>query len=292
MKKVVSLFTLFTALFFVGCAPVPPQNEQNTREEKLQIMTTFFPLYVFTKNVAGDVADTDVLLPPGVGPHEYQAKPGDIKRFGKADILVINGVQMEEFLDDMIKSAGKTDLQIVDTSKSISLIDYDPHIWLSPKNAIKQTEAIRDALMKADAKNAPAYQKNADAFIARLQNLDQEITQKVMTFKTKDFIAFHPAFTYFSRDYGLNTVAVIEESPGKEPTPQYLAHLIDLIRSKRVRAVFSEPQFSPKIVELIAEETGITVHELDPMETGEFRFDAYEIIMKKNLQALEAAFNS
>lgn len=161
----------------------------------------------------------------------------------------------------------------------------DPHIWVSPKNAIHMVEAIRDALMDADAPNAPRYHANAADEIADLTALDQEIEESVAGFSEQRFIAFHSAFQYFARDYGLEQVGVIELTPGESPTPGTLAEIRSLVETYNLRGLFTEPQFSPTLVEQLASDLGVEVAVLDPLETGGEN-ETYVEGMRRNLAAL------
>jgi zinc/manganese transport system substrate-binding protein len=236
-------------------------------DTKLKVLTTIAPLYCFTKNIAGDLADVENLLPSGVGPHEYSASPADVKKISEAQVLIKNGVNLELWLDKLIASAGRKELVVVDTSAGVETINNNPHIWLSPKNAIIQAKNIQGALAKADPKNSKKYMENTEKYIKRLDTLDQEIRAEVQTWKHKEFVAFHSAFSYLERDYGLRQVAVIQESPEKEPTPKHIANVINTIEAKGIKVIFSEPQASHKIVKSIAEDLNLQVYSLDTMET-------------------------
>jgi ABC-type Zn uptake system ZnuABC Zn-binding protein ZnuA len=126
------------------------------KSEKLRILTTIAPLYSFTKNIAGDLADVDNLLPSGAGPHECSFSPADIVKVSRSDVLIKNGVDLESWLDKLMISAqtGKKEIVIADTSSGVEIIDNDPHIWLSPVNAVIQVKNIRDCLVKADPGNS------------------------------------------------------------------------------------------------------------------------------------------
>jgi zinc transport system substrate-binding protein len=278
---------------------------------RMVILTSFAPVHCFTSNVAGDVADVTVLVPPNAGPHDYSFSPGDIQKIAKADVLVINGAGLENWLQRGIRSAGRKDLLVVDTSAGVRLItgldvrplagvhsepDPDaggtnPHIWLSPINAIKQVENIRDALVSRDPAHAGSYRANADTYIRRLQSLDTEIRAATRSFPNRNLITFHDTFPYFARDYGFNVVATFEEFPGKEPSPKAIEQLRKTIDAGNVSALFSEPQYSPKAMEIIGKEFRVPVVQLDPMETGDGSKDFYERVTRKNMDALVGAFH-
>lgn len=277
----------------------------------MMILTSFAPVHCFASNVAGDVADVSVLVPPNAGPHDYSFSPADIQKIAKADVLVINGAGLEKWLQRGIGSAARKDLLVVDTSVGIHLItgldvrplagvhsepDPDaggtnPHIWLSPINAIKQVENIRDALVSRDPANAETYRANAAAYIGHLQSLDTAIRAATRSFPNRNLITFHDTFPYFARDYDFNVVATFEEFPGKEPSPRAIEELRKTIAAGNVCALFSEPQYSPKAMQIVGNEFKVPVAQLDPMETGDGSRDFYERVTRKNMDALVEAFH-
>jgi len=314
MRKVRLTYAVFFAALLIAvvaltsCGRSAESNKSGTgnASDELRVVTTFAPLYSFAVNVAGDEAAVENLVPIGASVHTFQAKPSDIKKIAKADVLVVNGAGLEAFLDDIIEAAANPGLIVVDTSESVELLEAeehdghagetdadhegDPHIWLSPKNAVKQVEAIRDALAKADPKNSATYKENADEYITRLEALSTEIAGKLEKAEKKKYIVFHNAYTYFEQEYGLKSTATIEEFPGKEPSPKYVKELIDLIREEQVSIIFTEPQFSPKLVNTLKQELDIYVAELDPIG-GELSKEGYEKTLRKNLEEMLKAFN-
>jgi zinc transport system substrate-binding protein len=158
----------------------------------------------------------------------------------------------------------------VDTSQGVPLIDAgahgaNPHIWLDPQQALLQAKHIRCALVRTDPQHAAVYRANATRFLAELWRLDREIATEVDGWRQRRFIAFHPAWVYFARRYGLEQAAVIERSPGREPSPKELTAIVETARRIGARAIFAEPQFSPKAAEAIARESGARVLVLDPL---------------------------
>jgi len=278
---------------------------------RLAVLTSFAPIHSLALNVAGEVADVSVLIPPATGPHDYSFSPSDLAKIARADVLIVNGVGLESWLDKGIRAVGKQDLRIVDSSRGINLItgiemrnlagaksepDPDaggpnPHIWLSPRNAIQQVKNICEGLAARDPQNAPVYKNNADAYIHRLATLDTDILAATSSLPNKMLITFHDTFPYFARDYGFTVAATFEEFPGKEPSPRAIKQLREIIESAHVAALFSEPQYSAKAMQVFAQEFKIPVVQLDPMETGEGGRDFYERVMRKNLQTLVSAFH-
>ncbi|MBI5056485.1 MAG: zinc ABC transporter substrate-binding protein [Nitrospirae bacterium] len=266
--------------------------------KKLKVLTTIAPLYSFTKNITGDAADVENLLPSGTGPHEYSMSPEDVIKISQAQVLIKNGVGLETWLDkifsqqlsDTSYSHGAKPL-VADSSAGVTVIDNDPHIWLSPRNAIIQVKNIRDALIKADPRNGEIYSKNASAYIKRLEGLDREISESVRTFRRKEFVSFHSAFLYLARDYGLNQVAAIQNFPEREPTPKHMADVINIIKAKDIKVIFSEPRVTHKVVETIARDLKLQVYSLDTLETGALYPEWYEVRMRANLEVLKMVLN-
>jgi len=275
-----------------ACEPASDKSDG-----RLTILTTIPPLYSFTKNIAGDIANVENLLPNGAEPHDYSFGPSDIKKISRAQIIIKNGLGLETWLDRLLASAAENarasgqELFVVDSSSGIDVLDNDPHIWLSPARAVGQVKNIRDALIRIDTVNAEVYSRNAAIYINRLQTLSNDITVAVATFKRREFVAFHSAFKYFADDYGLDQAAVIQESPGITSSPAGIAAVIDIIRERDIKAIFSEPGSSHKIINSIAGDLGLEVHALDTLETGSLSKDWYENKMRANLEVLRTALN-
>ena len=292
----VMILVLSAFLFFV-----PTDYSGND----LKIVTTFFPLYDFTKNVIGETDDVNIDILFTQGPEVSSFKPSDIKKIADADILIINGAGFEPILDDIIAASENKELFIIDTSKDIQILEAtdgennssgDPHIWLDPINAMKQVENIQFGLNEyaqthpnSPINDALVLDKNTDAYLFELRQLDLEIKNTVKTFVKKDIITFHSAFQYFAKRYGLRQAAVFETTPGKEPTPADLKNIIETVDRLGIKALFAEPQFSPKIVETLANDLNIEVRILNPIENGDINVDSYIGFMQKNLEELKLA---
>lgn len=286
-----SILLVVLSLFILSACKQPPSGKGG----KLKVVTTIAPLFSFTKNVAGDAADVENLLPSGAGPHEYSLSPYDVTKAADAQLLIINGVNLEAWLNNLVRSVNerRTDeserLIVVDTSSGIKAIDNDPHIWLSPKNAVIQVKNIMHAMIEADPENRETYRGNAAVYIERLKNLDRDIENEIKTWASKQFVSFHSAFRYFAGDYGLRQAAVIRETPEVEPSPRHIARVIETIKREGIRSVFTEPQISHKIVESIAEDLDLEVYSLDTMETGPLSEEWYEEKTRENVAVLKKA---
>lgn len=256
------------------------------REPGIKVLATFAPIYSLTKNVAGTAAEVEMLLPPNIGPHDFAFSPSELARLSQADVIVSNGLDVESWLDKAIKAAASGAERVV-AGRGIKV--ENPHIWLDPVLAIQMVENIRDGLRKKDPARAGEYEANAAAFIERLAKLDADIREATANIQSKRMVTFHNTFEHFARRYGFEVVGVVAAFPGKEPTPKYLRKLRDTIVAKKVEVLFSEPQYSPRLLESLAADLKVPIVALDPMETGEKTAELYESVMRANLKALTTA---
>lgn len=332
----VSAFTF--SLGSCGTPPSPtsttgaesPQAESPTASatNELQIVTTFVPMTQFTQAVAGNRAKVNQLLPTNVGPHDYQAKPEDVQKLANADVLVQNGLDMEEFLEDMVKNAENTQLTVIDSSRGIPTIktksiageahqdkadnhdhetdtkktenagnehehgEFNPHIWLDPKLAIRQVETIRDGLMAKDPQGKEIYTTNAAAYIQKLRDLDAETTKLLQPYTGKTFVAFHDFAPYFAQSYNLKANFLVDV-PEENPSPEDVKRVTDEVKKSNLKAILTEPLAGENAFAALAKDINVRIINFDPMETGgpEALEPTYYIkTMRQNVKSLVNAF--
>jgi ABC-type Zn uptake system ZnuABC Zn-binding protein ZnuA len=165
----------------------------------------------------------------------------------------------------------------------------NPHVWLDPVLAQNLCRLIASALIQVDPQHRDRYEANLAGYVAELETLHREIQGQVAGFRLREFVSFHPAFSYFARRYGLKEAGVIEAAPGREPTPGHLRRLVGDIRKSGVKAVFAEPQLSPRVAEIIAREAGAQVLILDPLGGRPPYGSDYLKLMRHNLAVLTKA---
>ena len=291
------LILLLCAALFGGCAAAGGEKT---------FVTSFYPMYIFARNVAGDVPGVKVVNLAGESTgclHDYQLKTRDMATLEKADALIINGGGMEQFMDKVI--AQQPHLAVIDAGSGIEMLcsgddhDHDghehanevmnAHVWLDPMLAIRQVQNIADGLSAADEENAAAYQANAAAYIARIEALDAELKAQLAPLAGKEIVTFHEAFDYFAHAYGLHVAAVIAGDSGEEPSTRQIAKLCDLVEELAVKALFVEPQYPAKTAETIARETGAKLYTLNPVVTGDGSPDSSENLMRENARVLQEA---
>ena len=297
LKRKNMLFCLLASLclLLTGCGGT--NTAGGGKDGSFHIVTSFYPMYVATINITQGVDGVTVtnMTKPQTGClHDYQLMTEDMKTLEKADAFVINGAGMESFLDKVVEQ--QKNLKIIDASKGIELLKDDdeenPHVWLSVTDAILQVKNIAEQLKAADPKHADAYEKNAAAYIKKLEALKAEMHAELDTVPNKDIVTFHEAFPYFAKEFGRNIISVVEREPGTEPTPAELQATIEQVKKLPVKVLFTEPQYSPSAAETIARETGAKIYTLDPVVTGEANeqaLNAYIDTMKKNMETLKTA---
>ena len=206
------------------------------------------------------------MIPPGAEPHTYEPTPSQMMEVANADVYIMNGAGLEFWMEKVLDVNEK--MLTVDSSRGVNLLSEegeiaDPHIWMSIENAAIQVENIGNGLIQADPANENYYIRNKDTFLEELKALDRELNQSFAAKENKTFIVYHPAWSYFARDYDLIQVPIMEEE--KEPGPQHLAGLIDLARKDNITTIFVDPQFNPKSAEVIAREMNAKIVVLDPL---------------------------
>ena len=290
-------------------------NDADKSAKPFKVLTTFMPITLFTKAVAGNCAEVQALIPANSGPHDFQAKPADLIALRQAKLLVKNGLGMENFLTKLINSAGNKDLLVIDSSRGITTLDspeedghseqdhsnhshsnhgeVNPHIWLDPLRAIKQVENIRDGLVKADPSCAASYRSNAATYVAKLKTLNAEITNQLNPYQGKTFVAFHDFAPYFASRYKLKADFLVDV-PELNPSPADLLRVAADVKRSQLKALLSEPQEGERSFNALAKDLGVKVSVFDPMETGSLQASlnpaTYFKVMRSNVADLIKAF--
>ena len=253
----------FTLLLVLALA-LPACQPSVEASDKIGVVVTLLSQAEFVENVAGEKVEITVMVPPGASPHTYEPTPSQMTALTQAVMYakVGSGVDFELIWMDKLLEVNRQML-VVDCSKGIELqgaVDehgqehegLDPHIWMSPLNAMSMVSNICDGLVQIDPGNATYYRQNRDAYLRELAQLDQDIREGLAGVRSLTFMVYHPAFGYFARDYGLTMIPI--EVEGKEPTPAGLARLIEQAEEHGIKVIFASPQFNPESAGVIARE--------------------------------------
>jgi len=333
MKRYLSITLIFilllsTAAAMSGCQIKGNDSETektNASEKRLSIVTTIFPQYDFARQIVGDRADMTMLLAPGAESHSYEPSPQDIIKIQNSDIFIYNGGENDVWVDNILDSIDHSDIKIIklldcvdplgevlkegmepeeeeaaaepDASEAGDGIEYDEHVWTSPKNAIIITNVIRDIVCYEDSANADYYQSNAKQYTDQLTELDNEFTAVIGNAKRKTFV-FGDRFPlrYFADCYGLDYWAAFPGcSSETEPSAATVAFLVDKVKADHIPVVFKIELSTGNVAKSIAKATGAKVmtfyscHNLsgEDFENGE----TYVSLMKRNVESLKEALN-
>ncbi len=289
-------------LVFVGLLTliINKKNSSSiTSPDKIQVSTSFYPLYFFASQIGGDKADIKNVTPAGAEPHDYEPTPNDIASIENSNLLILNGGGLEAWGDDIKKNidpshtlvvtAGEnlTNQKVVEAGKEI----IDPHVWLAPPLASEMVDKIVAGFIQADAKNRDYYKQNAEKLKTELATLDTEYKNGLKSCASKDIVTSHAAFGYLSTIYGLHQVSITGISPDSEPSPKALADISAFAKKNGVKYIFFESLVSPKLSETVAREIGAKTMVLDPIEgiSSEdlAKGDNYFTVMRSNLASLK-----
>lgn len=258
---------IVSLVLVAACGSGGPSSgtQAGTPEGGLKVVATTTVFADMIRNVAGDRVAVDSIIPAGAGPEDYEPKPDDARRLADADLVVSNGVGLDDFLDDLIAAAGEESAARLVLGEGLETItaegEANPHFWLDPSIvADHYVPAITARLIELDAAGTADYEANAAAYIEAIRAMDAENMARVETVPREDrkLVTFHDAFPYFAEHYGFELVGVIVENVGQEPTASELAALVETVRQAGVKAVFSEAQFSPDLAQTLADEAGVT----------------------------------
>jgi zinc transport system substrate-binding protein len=310
-------FVALLLLTVAGCSQINTNQSTNSvkllkmqeatslQTGKTKIVTTFLPMYIFTKAVSGDAADVEILVPPGTEVHEYQATPNNVKAIATANVLVKNGLGLEEFLENTVKNAQNPKLAQIDASKNIKPLNQispvektakeehenaegNPHVWLDPVLAKQQVINIRDGLIVANPANKATYEANSANYIKQLESLNKDFEQTLKKIPNCTFVTFHNAYLYLGQRYKLKQLAVVE-IPEDQLTPADVQNAVNAVKKYKVKTLFSEPGVDNKLLTSLSKDLNLTLRTLDSLETGKTDPQYYFEAMKANLQTLETA---
>lgn len=262
-KKYLILIIIISVFLFAG-VPLKRNVGLISKEEKIGVVVSILPLAEFVEQVGKDKVEVTVIVPPGADPHLFELTPVQLKKISQAQLYVEvgSGLNFELTWMDKIKLIYK-DMLICNSSIGITLVDKDPHIWLSPRNAKTMVENISEALIKIDPLSQKYFKKNSIEYINKLDILDKEIKARLEGVKNRRFISYHPSWGYFAKEYDLIQIAIEDE--GKEPSAASLAHIIDQTRAFNISIILVSPQFNIKSAEVVAKEVGAQIIIADPL---------------------------
>jgi len=276
-----------TTLAFLSSCAAPAGDVLDTSESAVHVWVSIVPQEYFVERIGGGRIAVEVMVPSGANPATYEPKPSQIESLANADLYVRIRVPFEEAWMSRIEAANQGML-IVDQSSGIERIDgTDPHVWLSPRLAKRQADNIYQGLVEVDPGGQGFYRANLEVFLTDLEDLDARIEETLSGLEDREFMVFHPAWSYFARDYDLTMIPVQIE--GSDPSAAEMAELVETARSHNIRVIFAQPEFGARSADTIAEEIGGRVLLISPLapdwlENLERVADAFAEVLKEQQQ--------
>lgn len=275
MKQIVRTFFFFAvvvcSILFSSC-----KNQKKTEGNRI-ITVTIEPLRFFTEQIAGELFSVVCMVPKGSSPETYEPAPRQLVDLSNSEAyLKIGAIGFEQvWMDRLIDNAPK--MKVFDTSEGVEFIrepesvhgnhthqgGIEPHIWSSPANARLITANIYKALCTLSPQDSVAFRERREVLDSIIDSTDRLIRESLSHGADSIFLIYHPALSYFARDYGLKQISI--EHGGKEPSPAYLKSLIDFCRENKVRIIFVQREFDTRNAELIAAETGTRIISINPL---------------------------
>lgn len=304
--------SLLCILLLTGCAGGQNLNQSAEAEDsgKLNIVTTVFPYYDFTRQIAGDKVTLTMVVPAGMDSHSFEPTPADMLAIQKADILICNGGSMEHWLSQTLEAIDTSGITVISMMDHVEIVEeehiegmeegtehheehsYDEHIWTSPVNAMKIVQVISDVLEQADSENRNIYVSNTTTYLEQLKDLHEEYLQ-VMNDKKRTMIIVGDKFPfrYLAEEYGFDYRAAFSGcSTDTEPSARTIAYLIEQVKSHQIPVIYHLELSSSRVAEIIGEETGavpLLLHSCHNISRGEFDSGVtYLELMKQNAENL------
>ena len=308
-------------LAFAGCCAILLFHRPDglAAETTLRVLATTFPVYQITRNITATTAgvEVDLLIPAQMGcPHDYALTPQDMRKLARADVLVINGLGLEEFLGAPVQKANPR-LRVIDSSQGVGPLlrstkgpsvpeDKDghhnhrhdnapnPHLFASPRMAALMAGTIARGLAELHPAGAAVYAANGMAYSQRLNRLADEGAGLGQRLRNNRIVTQHGVFDYLARDMGLEVVAVVQAHAGQNPSASEILKLVATIKAEKAGALFTEPQYPEAVGRTIGKEAGIAAARLDPVANGpeQAPLDYYQQVMRTNFITLEHTLGS
>ncbi|MCM3708391.1 MULTISPECIES: metal ABC transporter substrate-binding protein [Cytobacillus] len=268
---------LAASLLFLSFLSACSSEKSNTAQSdgKIQVVTTYSIVYDIVKNIGGDLVEVHSLAPIGSNPHEYDPLPEDVQKTTDADAVFYNGLNLEagnSWFNRLLETAGKDgkDAPVFMMSKGVDAkhlttkgkeSEEDPHAWLDIRNGIKYAENARDGLIKVDPDNKEVYEKNAEEYIAKLQELHNEAVEQFKEIPENErvLVTSEGAFKYFSEAYGFQAEYIWEINQENQGTPEQITRIVDIINEKGITGLFLETSIDARSMEAVSDETNVPI---------------------------------
>lgn len=313
-KKRYGVILSMLALFILASCG-QKEKETSSSHKPVKVVTTFYPMYDFTKQVVGEEGEVSMLIKGSVEPHDYEPSPKDIAKIQQADVFIYNSKEMETWVPSVLASIDKSQVKVIEASQGISLAkgsdsleeeadhdhgkdhhhEYDPHVWLDPVLAKQEVQQIREGLKSVSQLDQTVLTTQAKAYEEKLTQLDQAYQTAFKGASQRVFVTQHAAFGYLAKRYDLTQLPIAGISPDQEPSPASLAKMEKFVKENQVKIIYTEALSSSKVAKTISEATGAELKELSTLESLSAKENKkgldYLKIMEQNLTALKESIH-
>jgi ABC-type Zn uptake system ZnuABC Zn-binding protein ZnuA len=269
--------------------------------DAIDVVASTTVLADLVRQVGGTRVNVSSLVPPGGEVHTFDPTPADIARVADADLVMTNGLGLDDWVEDLARDSG-AQAPIVALGEDLEGATYlegdgqagatNPHLWMDVRNGVRYVERIGEQLAAVDAAHASVYEAGTASYVERLTALDDSAREEIgaIAAEHRKIVSFHDAFPYFAEAYGIEIVGTVIDAPGQDPSAGEIADLIDAIRASGARALFGEAQFNPQLARTVAEEAGITVvTDLYTDSLGGPPADTYEGMVRWDIERVAGA---
>lgn len=265
------------------------QREKGEQEDTFRVVTSFYPMYIASMNIVDGVDNVvlENLSEPQTGClHDYQLTPADMVLLSQADVFVVNGGGIENFLTEIAARYPK--LTIINAGESVEMLEDNAHAWMNPEDYQIQVSAIAEGLAEADESHANAYLANADAYCEKVQNLIDEYSDLEQAAGQK-VVLFHEAYEYITEEWGLEVAYILDLDEERQVSAGEAAEVVRAIKEEDAKVILAEKRYGEEMAENMKREAGAKVVYLDTCVRGDYEKDAYLDAMESNLKLLKEA---
>lgn len=315
MKKTLSFIVLaLTAILLAACGN--DDSKSTNSSDKVSIYTTVYPLQYFAEQIGGEHVEVSSIYPPGTNEHTFEPTQQDMMKLADSDLFFYIGLGLEGFVDNAKKTLANENVSMIETTHGIDEEklhastatheheheeddhhhgDVDPHVWLSPVISQDLALSIKNELVKKDAKHKADYEKNYDALVKKLQQLDNDYKTMAKDAETKEFYVSHAAFGYIAGTYGLKQVSVAGLNSQDEPSQKELTQIVAQAKKDNIQYILFEQNVSSKLATVIQNDIGakdLTAHNLSVLTKEDIAAKRdYFSIMEDNLETFKTALS-
>ena len=292
IKYVIIAIVVIILIVLLVLLNINRQKEEEQVSNSKTILTSFYPIYIIAENITEGAQNIELVNMADVNVgclHDYTLTTEDMKKIENADIFIMNGLGMENFIEKALET--NNDMDIIDSSKEIENVIQDDgetnaHIWTNLENYITQVRNISSGLINQDPENAEIYQANTDKYINELDSLKEEYEKSLEKLNGTKAISLNEAFEYLGQELGIDMTTIHTDHEESTMSAEMLSSIIDQVKNENINMIIVDKDDNKSNAETIANETGAKIYELNSGLRGSTDKNAYIEQVKENMQTL------